>query len=485
MTNTLDSEHASLLQFLYACPVGMVQIAGDGAIGLINPLAMQLLLPIAPQSWIINFFDVLEAYAPELRNMADAFAEPNGAICTSHRIFVSAASVHEGAKDATVLACTLVKVGADRFLATLEDASKEVAHERRLKQAEIWFASLLADVDDFAVISLDADGRIDGVNPSVTRQTGFSAKEVLGQSLAIFDIEKPESSTLSTPEQMACAQRNGWHLDEGWRERRGGARYWCQRLIAVQSKAEGDNDPIISGYTVILRDVTRQEFDSAKLRHMLTTDFLTGAYNRAHFFEIAERERLRSSRNHEPLAAIALDVDHFKRVNDTYGHVVGDMVLKRLSTVCKTVLRPTDTFARFGGEEFFVLLPSTDLAGAEAMAERLRAAIATTPIEVEGGLLRITASLGCAPMANAAMSLTDFLAHADEALYEAKRLGRNRVVVSGFSRGVADGATTPDPLSRPAFGAGAPEPSHGRTGGGASAQRAGRRYQGRPRWRVE
>src|ERR1700712_2316623 len=115
MTIDLESEHASLLQFLYACPVGLLQITGDGTIGLINPLAMQLLLPIANVPWVTNFFDVMGAYAPELRNMADAFAGPNGSICTSHRIFVSAASARKGSDEAKVLACTLVKLGDDRF----------------------------------------------------------------------------------------------------------------------------------------------------------------------------------------------------------------------------------------------------------------------------------------------------------------------------------------------------------------------------------
>lgn len=430
MSMDLDREHASLLQFLYACPVGLIKLEGDGTIDLINPLAMQLLLPIADGPWVTNFFAVMEAYAPELRNMADAFSVPTGAICTSHRIFVSAISTREGVDDAKVLGCTLVKLGDNRLIATIEDVSQQVAQERRLKQAETWFASLVDGINDFAVVSLDANGRIDRVNPSVTRQTGFKEAEVLGELLDIFDVADPQSSTLSTPEQMASARRDGWHLDEGWRERRDGVRYWCQRLIAVQSVSEGDNGPIISGYTVVLRDVTRQEFDSAKLRHMLTTDYLTGAYNRAYFFDVADRERMRSNRHNDPLSMIALDVDHFKSVNDRYGHGVGDTVLKTLANICKTVLRPSDIFARLGGEEFFVLLPSTDLADAGHLAERLRAAIADAAIEVEKHSLRITASLGCAVMAGAVMTVTEFLATADEALYEAKRLGRNRVILS-------------------------------------------------------
>lgn len=423
MSTELESEHEQLLRFVYACPIGLVEVAADGAIGMMNPLALQLLLPIARTPLMENFFTIMEAYAPELRNLVDSFTANHGAVCENHRIFISPSAQH-GAEEAKVLACTLVKFDGQHLMATIADVSKQVAQERRLKQAESWFASLLDGVDDFAVLSIDAAGRIDAVNPSVLRQTGFDESQTMGRTLDMFDVPKHESDTVSMSEQIALAHRDGWHLNEGWHQHYEGEPYWCQRLIAMRSDDEGS-----TGYTVVFREVARQTLDVGKLKQMLTKDYLTGACNRSHFFEVGERECSRSRRYGQPLAVIAIDVDHFKRVNDTYGHGAGDTVLQSFSQACMSQLRPSDTFARLGGEEFVVLLPSTDLQSAGEVAERLRVSIATTAVTVTGSVLHVTASLGCAST-NGEGTLTELLATADKALYAAKQSGRDRVILS-------------------------------------------------------
>ena len=426
MAIDLEVENAELLQFLYACPVGLIDIAADGAIGMMNPIAMQLLLPLAPSPAILNFFDIMEGYAPELRNMADAFAAPHGSVCENQRIVVRP-SVDQEEDDSKTLSCSVVKLTPTRLIVTLDDVSKQVAQERRLKQAEVWFGSLLNDVNDFAVLSLDAEGRINGVNPSVLRQTGFSAAGLLGQTLDVFSVGSQSRGSLSAAEQIAEAQRDGWQLHEGWQGRPGGDRYWCQRLIAVRSESEGAGGWGISGYTVVMRAVTRQHFDTGKLTRMLTTDYLTGVCNRAHFFEVGEREYLRALRYSQPLALISIDLDHFKAINDTYGHAAGDEVLKAFTQTCIALLRPSDIFARLSGEEFVVLLPSTTLHGAVELAERLRACVAVAPVDASGSTLRLTVSLGCAEISSTVASLKALMAAADQALYISKRTGRNRV----------------------------------------------------------
>ncbi|WP_428483986.1 diguanylate cyclase [Rhodopila sp.] len=433
---SLEKEHEEVLQFLYACPIGLAEVAGDGAIGLMNPLAMKLLLPIARTPFITNFFTLMDSYAPELRNMIDAFPAPNGVVCENHRIFVGPGT-DKGSDEPKVLACTLVKLGGNRFTATIADVSGLVAQERRLKEAETWFASLLDNVNDFAIISLDAEGRIDAVNPSVLRQTGFAEHEIIGQTLDMFRARDAGPAASSTSEQIATAHRNGWYLEEGWHARRDGGRYWCQTLIAARGEGEGHAGTMILGYTVVLRHVTWQATNAGNLRQMLTTDHLTGACNRARFFEVAEREYARSTRHGQPLSLIMIDVDHFKQVNDSYGHGAGDEALKALSRTCMSMLRPSDTFARLGGEEFAVLLPSTELHGAGDLAERLRVSIATTPIRVARQLLHCTASLGCAILNAECSTLSDLLAAADTALYAAKGSGRNRVMLSSPVRSVA------------------------------------------------
>ena len=421
-----DDENAILLKFLYACPVGLVEFAAGGSLGMINPMAMQLLLPLARAGEITNFLKIMSHYAPEMRSLIAEFQVTQGTICRNHRIFVGADRDPDHLEP-QVLSCTLIRLDATRYMATLADISREVAQERQLKQAETWFASMLSGINDFAVLSLDADGRIAGTNPSVRRQTGFADADLLGKGLDAFDDPEAVRDSMATRDRIAIVAGDGWHLHEGWHLRRNGERYWCQSLIAAHAEEGGDKHAI-TGYTVVLRDVTRKEHDTVDLRRMLTTDHLTGARNRAHLFEAIETERLRFERHGGPLAVIALDVDHFKRINDTLGHQVGDGALRAVAAACMSEIRPMDVFARVGGEEFIVLAPGTDLDGAARLAERMRAAVTALMVEAPQGPLHITASFGCAVMGGSVMSTAALLEAADKALYTAKRAGRNRVM---------------------------------------------------------
>ena len=429
MNIQLEGEHTKLLQFLYACPVGLLEIAPEGEIIMINPVAMRLLLPIARKPIIVNFFDIIEAYAPELRNLLDAFKAEHGPVCEGQRIVVRTETVKVG-QQTRVLSCTLVKLSRERCMITIADVSKQADQERRLRQAEAWFASLMDGVNDFAVVSLDATGRIEQTNSSLLRQTGFSDAQVMGQTLDIFEAPSPASGSLSADEQIAIACRDGWYLTEGDQRRANGESYWGQRLIAVRHLAEGGQERTVSGFTVVLRDVARHDFDAAKLTKLLRTDHLTQAYNRAHFFEVAERECKRAKRHHQDLAVVCIDIDHFKRINDTHGHPAGDEVLRSFSQLCMGLLRPSDTFARLGGEEFVALLPATDMLGAMQFSERLRGVLAQTAIKVTNEPITVTASYGCAQFENNMSTVAEMLAAADEALYRAKSLGRDRVIGS-------------------------------------------------------
>ncbi|SFM95845.1 sensor domain-containing diguanylate cyclase [Methylobacterium pseudosasicola] len=428
MPTDLEAENAGLLQFLYSCPAGLIEFTSTGAIGMVNPAAMGLLLPIAGRTFVTNLFDVMDGCAPELRNMVCNFGAAHGAICDGHRI------VTGPGERPTVLACSIVRLTHDRHVATLSDVTEQVARERRLKQAETWFASLLDGVDNVAVLSLDADGRIDAVTPSAVRQTGFAERDLLGHPFESFD--RPDRATATPPygEAIAAARRDGWHLHEGWHARADGGRYWCQRLVAARAHV-GD---AVSGYTLVLRAVKRQGRDTADLRRMLTRDHLTGASNRAHFFEVAERELTRSRGNGGSLALIVLDIDHFKRVNDGHGHAAGDAVLREAARRCEAELRPEDVFARIGGEEFVAFVPGATLTEAAAVAERLRLSLAREPVDAGGTRLRITGSFGCSALdGHPDATVAGLLAAADGALYRAKRDGRDRVALSDAGRAAA------------------------------------------------
>jgi diguanylate cyclase (GGDEF)-like protein/PAS domain S-box-containing protein len=416
------SEEEKLLEFLYAAPVGLVEISASGTIAMINPYAMKHLLPLAGMRDAGNLFSMLESCAPELRNLFEGFAAERGIVCDGHRIMVDLRRHQDGA-DPKVLAFTLVKLDADRAIACLSDITVQVAQERRLKQAETWFSSLINDINDYAVGSITSEGVFDAVNASWTRQTGYAGDTLIGLTLADVFPLSVEDGNIGMVEQLRLAARDGWHLDEMWHGRKDGSRYWCQRLIAARVQSDGE----LAGYTLVLRDITRQTYDTDDLRRLLTQDHLTGAANRSRFQQLFEREHRAWRENGTPVSLIMLDIDHFKRVNDTYGHATGDLVLTRFSDTIAQAIRPADVLARLGGEEFAVLLPATGLSEAAEIAERLRGLVADMRVETPQGDLAITVSLGCAT----ARPEADLLRTADEALYSAKQNGRDRVYTKG------------------------------------------------------
>lgn len=163
-------------------------------------------------------------------------------------------------------------------------------------------------------------------------------------------------------------------------------------------------------------------------RRKAETDSLTGLFNHRHFFELANQEITRASRYNHPLTAIMFDIDHFKKVNDTWGHTTGDIILVSISKITRQMFRNIDIVARYGGEEFSVLLPETPLDTAHDAAERLRETIASTVIYSQNNSISVTVSLGLAEIDNS-QSVKDLIDRADKALYTAKNSGRNKTVV--------------------------------------------------------
>lgn len=168
-----------------------------------------------------------------------------------------------------------------------------------------------------------------------------------------------------------------------------------------------------------------------EVRRLATMDSLTGLYNRRHFLEQSEKEVTRSLRYGNPLCALMVDIDNFKTFNDTYGHAVGDRVLKQVADTLTHECRQTDFLGRFGGDEMVILLIETDMALGEEIAERLRQAVEEQSFEVEShGSVPITISMGMASISPDTENLASLLNHADQRLYAAKQRGRNCVVAS-------------------------------------------------------
>lgn len=167
-----------------------------------------------------------------------------------------------------------------------------------------------------------------------------------------------------------------------------------------------------------------------QLMHVAQHDGLTGLYNRAHITELADREIMRARRHHRPLAVAMLDIDHFKIINDTYGHGIGDLALKAFADACRGCVREIDQLGRIGGEEFACLLPETSESEALACAERLRACIEALGVDTPKGRVQFTVSIGVAVLQPEHANWECLLRDADSALYQAKCEGRNRVVLA-------------------------------------------------------
>ena len=427
------AEHEALLQFLYLAPVGLVQTSLNGDVELINPLSAQLLMPISMDGGLSNLFVVLESVAPELRHMSANFIPASGTICESFRVQLNAGI--RGSQDPKILGVTLIKLDAHRLMAVLTDMTQTIAQERQIKHSAAWVNAITTGVADYALISLDREGRIESWNSSIGRVTGFTAGAVLDQDFSLF---YPEGGI--SPERMVDylkeADEDGWSLDEGWRIKADGSTFWGSSMIAPIGEViiAADILPVDQdrqGYAFILRDITDRHTGAAAYLRAMLSDYLTGLSNRRAFFEAADLELKRWHRQPRPLSLIVIDADFFKKINDTYGHAAGDLVLQDLALILKDSVRFIDTVARIGGEEFAALLPSTDIEGALIMAERFRQRVANQRVCVDGTDIRYTVSIGISSMDKSVTGFDDLLQRADKALYDAKHAGRNRVAVAG------------------------------------------------------
>lgn len=186
-------------------------------------------------------------------------------------------------------------------------------------------------------------------------------------------------------------------------------------------------------FTVALANESSVALENARLfqevERLSLTDPLTGLRNRRGFMDDARRNIDIAIRYKHPLSILIFDIDHFKGVNDTYGHAIGDKVLAGIAHVCRNLMRTTDLLARFGGEEFCFLFPETTAAKALLLAERLRVVISAMEFEAESQNFRVTVSIGISECLGHKDSLENLLARSDEALYQAKNTGRNRVLI--------------------------------------------------------
>lgn len=263
--------------------------------------------------------------------------------------------------------------------------------------------------------------RIIYVNPAFEKRMGYDSNEILGASP---DILSGRGTDRQTRYRIRKAMSEGKGMrTELLKYSKDGRGYWVDvNLIPLR-----DETGHVTHFASIERDLTRYKRMERQLINMALFDSLTGALSRPAFMEQSEKELSRAQRYHRPLSVMMIDIDHFKNINDTYGHAAGDHVLQIFVEAIQEIIRSTDFLGRVGGEEFALLLPDTPLKSALHLAERVRERITKYPYIAGKMLIEVTASLGVTELHKNDPDIKTLLNRADEALYEAKASGRNRV----------------------------------------------------------
>jgi diguanylate cyclase (GGDEF)-like protein/PAS domain S-box-containing protein len=298
----------------------------------------------------------------------------------------------------------------------------DVTEQRQTQRRASELAQIVENLGE-AIIRTDDQFNIQYCNPAAETLYGYRLEDLRGRP----------ASVLRTPEEFERLRAFGRLLRET------GAP---QRIETVRLGKDGSVVPVelrvsplrdengqIGGWVSITHDISERKKLEAELARQASTDALTGLANRYKFMSVAATEIVRATRSNRPLSLILADLDHFKQVNDKYGHAAGDAALVHFCDVCREELRNVlDLPARLGGEEFAVLLPETHLSNARLVAERLRQRIAASPVWHEDLEFVITCSFGVSAWARGETEVAEAIERADTALYRAKNEGRNRVV---------------------------------------------------------
>jgi len=308
--------------------------------------------------------------------------------------------------------------------------------------------ALITDAD------IDPPGpRIVYANTAFCEITGYAASEVMGHSPRFLQGPLTERSVLDR--LRCCLKRGQAFLGRTWNYRKDGSAFLMEWSVAplFPDQGLGMDTSQATYFLAMQRDITseqqladerhalsarNQELKQAldRLNEIAVRDDLTGAYNRRYLFQVLESEIKRSKHSGGPLCVCMFDIDHFKAINDTQGHQAGDEVLRELITRTRDSIRGADelgsmaedhVLSRYGGEEFLIILPQTDLQGATTCAERVLEAIRSQPFTTQYGPVKIKASLGIAAYSSAHDTTETLLRRADTALYQAKANGRDRV----------------------------------------------------------
>ncbi|MDY7116837.1 diguanylate cyclase [Halomonas sp. SSL-5] len=320
--------------------------------------------------------------------------------------------------------------GDKLIFCVVRDITARRATEARLRQSEALLRGIASQVPGALYqyrMAPDGSRSFPYFSQGIVELGGLPLEEIWGPGTetAMSRILPEDAERVEAQTRHSAATLSQVHVEFRALHADGSIR-WIECRSTPQQEADGG---IL--WTGILLDITQRKLAEARVQTMAITDGLTGITNRQELGRLLEKEMARASRYASPLSLIMYDLDHFKRINDRFGHNSGDDVLKTVARLVNDSLRGIDHHGRWGGEEFMVLLPETGLAAASKVAEKLRRAIAGQRFETLG---TVTASFGVVELADGEDSRS-LVQRVDEALYRAKELGRNRVEARASRQG--------------------------------------------------
>ncbi|VVP56917.1 hypothetical protein PS838_05762 [Pseudomonas fluorescens] len=304
-----------------------------------------------------------------------------------------------------------------------------------------WLLAIVQSID-VGVVVLDRDYRVQVWNTFMENRSGVQPKDAHNQNFfSLFpEIDrqwfsrKVESvATLGTPAFTVWEQRPYLVRFKNYQPITGQVEFMYQNTTLLPLRSTNSK---INHICLVIYDVTdvatnrhQLQAANAQLQQLSRTDRLTGLYNRGYWEESLKVAYARHQRYGNATSLVMLDIDHFKQVNDTYGHQAGDKVIEQVARLIHEHVRETDVAGRYGGEEFGVVLSDTDKIGGSVFAERLRKAVEGLEVLHNGQSIRFTISLGVADLSQPSINHADLIAWADHALFASKKAGRNRVTV--------------------------------------------------------
>jgi diguanylate cyclase (GGDEF)-like protein/PAS domain S-box-containing protein len=310
--------------------------------------------------------------------------------------------------------------GVKRYVGVVRDIADRKQAEDRLKESEAKLNEV-ASMSGSVLWTMTADMKeLLYVSPALEDIWGVSVSILAGDPENYFSFIHPDDIKV-VRETIEKEKLSGWRIDYRVVQPNGHI-VW----VSERGKPVCDESGELIRLVGVVTDISQRKLLEERLTKIATLDHLTCVNNRHALFDLGEREISRCRRRSGKLSLVLLDADHFKQINDRYGHLAGDEVLARIAAVCRSMARHEDVVARFGGEEFILLLPDTSLKDAVRFAERLREGIANLEIMSSAGRIAVTISCGVSCYKETMKGLSDLINSADLALYTAKESGRNR-----------------------------------------------------------